>query len=124
MSRIEFTNRPFYLGLTTTLFLLVFYHAILAGINGNPLEYLSSVVALLLIFSIALRHENTRMLLYLWAALFMVLSNSLKIVFKYLTQRGNQDDGFQTESIQLQLIFVVIGLLSIFGAKRFIMDEK
>ena len=122
MNKIKFTYRPFYLALATTLFFVVFYQAIIATINGNPFGYIPPFVALLLIFLMAWRHEYTRMVLNLWASVFMILVYTLKIAFKYITQEGNLETGFQVVSIYMDLVFVVAGGLAMLGGKRFIVE--
>ncbi|MFK7810585.1 MAG: hypothetical protein AB8F74_22450 [Saprospiraceae bacterium] len=120
MNKIKFTYRPFYLALATTLFLVLFYQAIVATINGNPFGYIPAVVALALIFLMAMRHEYTRMILKIWASVFMILVYAIKIISKYVTQSGNLDSGFIPSSIYLNVTFVIIGILAIIGGQKFI----
>lgn len=123
MNRILFTSRPFYLILATTLFFVVFYQAIVATINGNPFGYIPAFVALSLIFLMAMRHEYTRMVLNVWASVFMILVYLIKIVSKYITQTGNMVEGFQVSSIYMNGLFVMIGIFSILGGKRYIKEH-
>lgn len=122
MNKIKFINRPFYLALASTLFFVLFYQAIVATINGNPFGYIPALVALSLIFLMAMRHEYTKMVLYVWASVFMILVYTIKIISKYLTQSGNLEGGFQVSSIYMNGAFVVIGILSIIAGSRFIVD--
>ncbi len=120
MNQIRFTNRLFYLALSTALLVVVFYQAIVAVITGNPFGFLSPAIAIALLFLMALRHAYTRMVLYLWAGVFMILASAIKIAAKYLTQTTNLPTGFDAASIFLNLVFVAIGMLAILGARRFI----
>ncbi len=68
----------------------------------------------------AMRHEYTKTVLYIWASVFMILAYSIKIVSKFVTQSGNMESGFQVSSIYMNVIFVVVGILAIWGGRRFI----
>ncbi|MFT4664029.1 MAG: hypothetical protein ACI8YQ_000816 [Polaribacter sp.] len=122
MHKIKFIYRPFYLALAATLFFVVFYQAIVATINGNPFGYIPAFVALVLIFLMAMKHEYTKMVLYVWASVFMILVYSIKIVSKFITQSGNMEGGFQVSSIYMNAIFVTVGILAIWGGRQFIVE--
>ena len=124
MNKIKFTYRPYYLALAAILFFVLFYQAIVATINGNPFGYIPAFVALVLIFLMAMRHEFTKMILYIWASVFMILVYSIKIISKFVTQSGNLDEGFQISSIYMNAFFVLVGVLAIWGGRLFIMEME
>ncbi len=119
MQQARFTNKPFYIFILAFISLLTAWQFFILLATSGVFGIVPIVLQILLLFVLVGEHRYSKQFLRYWAGIFIIFTESIKIVAKMLASSSGGSE-FLNFSLFINIAILLFGILIFFLAGIFI----